>query len=54
MLSSVGLAEGTEADRFEDTPGRTHLQCRRQADPMELTELHNSLESLVPMLNAKR
>ena len=26
MLSSVGLVEGTEEDRFEDTSGRTHLQ----------------------------
>ena len=26
---SVGLAEGTEADRFKDASGRTHLQWRR-------------------------
>ena len=26
LLSSVGLAEGTEADRYESTPGRAHLQ----------------------------
>ena len=51
---SVGLAEATEADRFEDTSGRTHHQWRRQADPMESTELHDLSGGLVPMLNTQR
>ena len=29
---SIGLAEGTEEDRFEGISGRTHLQQRRPAD----------------------
>ena len=31
---SVGLAIGTEADRFERTSGRTHLQQRKKPYPM--------------------
>ena len=51
---SVGLAEGTEEDRFEGTSGRTHLQWRRQADLMESAEFYNLLRSLEPALNAQR
>ena len=51
---SVGLAEGTETDRLEGTSGRTHLQWRRQSNPMELAELCDSSAGLVPALNAQR
>ena len=47
------LAEGTEADRFEDVSGRTCLQWRRQPDPTESTDFCNSSGSLVPMLNTQ-
>ena len=51
---SIGLAEGTEEDRFEGTSGRTHLQWRRQAYLKELTESYNSSRSLVPALKTQR
>ena len=51
---SVGLAEGTEADRFEGTSGRTCLQWKRQTDPMDSAELCNSSGGLVPVLNTQR
>ena len=51
---SVRLAEGTEADRFEDTSGRTCHQWGRQPDFKELTEFHDSSGCLKSTLNAKR
>ena len=51
---SVGLAEGTEADIFEGTSGRTCLQWRRQTDPMELAEYCDSSGGPVPALNTQR
>ena len=43
---SVGLAEGTEEDRFEGTSSRMDLQQRRLADLRELPEFYNSLGAL--------
>ena len=51
---SVGLVEGTEADRFEDASGTTHLQWRMQTDPTELAEFCDSSGGLVPTLNIQR
>ena len=51
---SVGLAEGTEADRFEDSSDRTYLQWRGQCDLKELAEFHSSSGGPVPMIYAKR
>ena len=51
---SVGLAESTEEDRFEDTSGRICLKQRRPADLMELAEFYDSSGSPIPMLNAQR
>ena len=51
---SIGLAEGTEEDRFEGTSGRTHFQWRRPADLTELEEFHNSSGNLILVLNTKR
>ena len=39
---SLGLAKGTEEDRFEGTSGRTCLQQRRLTDLTESAEFHNS------------
>ena len=50
---SLGLAEGTEEDRFEDTSGRTCLQQRGPIDLTELVELHDSSGSPIPLLNAQ-
>ena len=51
---SVGMAEGTEEDRFEGTSYRTCLQQRRHADLMESAEFYNSSRNLVHVLNAQR
>ena len=45
---SLGLAEGTEEDRFEGTSERTCLQWRRLADLTESAEFHNSSGSPIP------
>ena len=51
---SVGLADGTEADRCAGTSDRTCLQWRKQTYLTESTEFCDSSRCLIPTLNAQR